>query len=96
MLFAASVVPTYAWFRQALTTMLPLALVLLVTGLTLDHVRTGRRRPWVLAVVLHALALTFSERALAVPLVVLAVLLVARNPDDPGSRVADAGSCEAR
>lgn len=84
-LFAASVIPTYAWFRQALTTMLPLALVLLVTSLTLDHVRTGRRRPWVLAVLLHALALTFSERALAVPLVVLAVLLVARNPDDTGA-----------
>ncbi len=76
MLFAASVIPSYAWFRQALTTMLPLALILLATSLTLDHVRSGRRRPWLLAAGCHALALTFTERALVVPFVVLAILLV--------------------
>lgn len=75
-LFAASVIPSYAWFRQALTTMLPLALILLAASLTLDHVRSARRRPWLLAVGCHALALTFTERALVVPFVVLAVLLV--------------------
>ena len=84
-LFAASVIPTYAWFRQALTTMLPLALVVLVASLTLDHLRTGGRRPWVMAVVLHAVALTFSERALAVPVVVLAILVCARGSGDLAS-----------
>lgn len=84
-LFAASVIPTFAWFRQALTTMLPLALVVLATSLTIDHVREGRRLPWVLAVVCHAVALTFSERALAVPFVVLAVLLVSRESRRDGT-----------
>lgn len=85
-LFAASVIPTYAWFRQALTTMLPLGLVVLATSLTIDHVRTGRRGPWLLAVVCHAVALTFSERALAVPVVVLAVLLVTPVPSGTRAR----------
>ena len=84
-LFAASVIPSYAWFRQALTTMLPLALVLLATSLTVEHVRSGRRRPWLLAVACHAAALTFTERALAVPFVVLAVLaVVPATPRDSG------------
>ncbi|MGL5863722.1 MAG: hypothetical protein ACRCY9_20985, partial [Phycicoccus sp.] len=79
-LFAASAIPTYAWFRQALTTMLPIALLLLLTSLVIDHARTRARRPWVAAIALHALALTFTERALAVPFVVAAVL-VACAPD---------------
>lgn len=85
-LFAASVIPTYAWFRQALTTMLPIALVVLAISLTIDHVRSGRRQPWLLSVVCHAVALTFSERALAVPVVVLAVLLVTPVPRGPAGR----------
>ena len=82
-LFAASVVPTFAWFRQALTTMLPLALLLLATSFVLEHARTGRRGAFLSALGLHALALTFSERALALPFVVLAVALVAA----PASRL---------
>ncbi|MGL5816763.1 MAG: hypothetical protein ACRCYR_04310 [Phycicoccus sp.] len=81
-LFAASTIPTYAWFRQALTTMLPIALVLLLTSLVVDHARTRARRPWVVAVVLHALALTLTERALAVPFVVAVVLVTCTSASD--------------
>ncbi|WP_299445415.1 hypothetical protein [uncultured Phycicoccus sp.] len=90
LLFAASVVPTFAWFRQALTTMLPLALVLLATSLAIDHARTRRWQPWALSVACHAVALTFSERALAVPVVVLAVLLTTapRRPTTTVRRLA--------
>jgi hypothetical protein len=77
-LFAASVVPTFAWFRQALTVLLPLALVLLAVSLVLDHLRTARLQPLAAAVALHAVALGFSERALAVPVVVLALVVVVR------------------
>ncbi len=77
-LFAASVIPTYAWFRQALTTMTALGLMILATSLLIDHLRTGRWQPVGWALALQALALTFSERALAVPVVVLALMLVAR------------------
>ena len=75
-LFAASVIPTYAWFRQAITVMLPLGLLLLLASLVLDHLRSGRWQPLSVAVVLHMVALTFSERALAVPFVVLALIVV--------------------
>lgn len=78
MLFGASVVPTYAWFRQALTTMLTLALVMAALSLAIDHLRTGRMRFAVGALALHAIALTFSERALAIP-VVLAVMATFRH-----------------
>ncbi len=90
LLFAASVVPTFAWFRQALTTMLPLALVLLATSLAIDHARTRRWQPWAASVACHAVALTFSERALAVPFVVLAVLVTTapRRPTTTARRVA--------
>ncbi len=76
-LFAASVIPTYAWFRQAITVMLPLGLLLLLASLVLDHLRSGRWQPLAGAVGLHVIALTFSERALAVPFVVLALIVVA-------------------
>jgi hypothetical protein len=75
-LFAASVIPTYAWFRQAITVMLPLGLLLLLASLVLDHLRSGRWPLLGAALGLHALALTFSERALAVPFVVLALIVV--------------------
>ncbi len=78
-LFAASVIPTYAWFRQALTTMTALGLMILATSLLIDHLRTERWQPVGWALALHALALTFSERALAVPVVALALMLVARR-----------------
>ncbi|MGL4178808.1 MAG: hypothetical protein ACRCSN_22355 [Dermatophilaceae bacterium] len=81
-LLAASAIPTYAWFRQALTTMLPIALLLLTTSLVIDHARTRARRPWVAAVATHALALTLTERALAVPFVVAAVLATCRPAHD--------------
>ena len=80
MLFVAALVPTYAWFRQALTTMLPLTLVLLAGVLLVRWLRDGDRRALVGAVAAHAVALTFSERALAVPVVVAALVLVVRTP----------------
>jgi len=94
-LFAASVIPTFAWFRQALTTMLPLALVILATSLTIDHARRGGRAPWMLAVACHAVALTLSERALAMPFVVLAVLLLTPPPSGvgPAGRRSRLGRC---
>lgn len=79
-LLSALLVPTYAWFRQALTTVVPLALVL---GVVLLVVLAARRRRWAplgWALLLHVLALSFSERAVTVPLVVGAVLLAVRVP----------------
>ena len=76
MLFAASVVPTYAWFRQALTVLLPLALVLLAVTVVLDPPQRpvaavggggGPARAGT-----HLL-----ERALTVPVIVVALLLAA-------------------
>ncbi|MEO5608579.1 MAG: hypothetical protein ABIQ61_02360 [Ornithinibacter sp.] len=78
-LFAASVVPTYAWFRQALTTMAAMGLVVLGTSLLITHLRTLEWRPLAAAVGCHALALTFSERAVAVPVVVATLLFVSRK-----------------
>lgn len=75
-LFTPSVIPTFAWFRQALTTMVGLALVLFIVSLTLDAARAGRTRPTWVAIALHLVALGFSERALVVPVVVIALLLV--------------------
>ena len=77
LLFGATVVPTYAWFRQALTTMLPMALMVMAVVVTLDGVRRPRPLALVLAVALHAVALSFSERALILPVVLAALLVLA-------------------
>ena len=57
--------------------MMPLGLLLLLASLVLDHLRSGRWQPLAGAVGLQVIALTFSERALAVPFVVLALIVVA-------------------
>lgn len=80
LLFAASVIPTYAWFRQALTTMLPLALTMVAACLTIDRFRKGRPALLAAAVAIHALALTFSERALAIPFVIIVIVACHRLP----------------
>lgn len=80
-LFGASVIPTFAWFRQALTTMLSVTLVMAIMSFTISFMRTGQRRFFVAAAVLHALTLGFSERALAVPVAVLAILICHQGRD---------------
>ncbi|WP_404347922.1 hypothetical protein LG324_11265 [Phycicoccus jejuensis] len=73
-------VPTYAWFRQAMTTVLPLTLVLAVVLLVALAVHRRSRSPLLWALPVHAVALSFSERAVTVPLVVGAVLVALRVP----------------
>lgn len=77
MLFAASVIPTYAWFRQAITVMLPLGLLLLLASLVLDHLRSRRWQPLSVAVVLHMVARSPSRSGRwPLPFVVLALIVV--------------------
>lgn len=80
-LFVPAVVPTFAWFRQALTTMLPLALVLAAVVLAVRFLRLGGRAPLAGLVLAHGVALTFSERALALPVVLAALVLAVRRTD---------------
>jgi hypothetical protein len=77
-LFSATIVPSLAWYRQALTGVAALALLLVTCIVSVRFVTGGRWFLLPVAAVTHLLALGFSERALVAPVLLLAVLVLLR------------------
>ncbi|MGA8047791.1 MAG: hypothetical protein WCA30_16155 [Dermatophilaceae bacterium] len=75
---SATLVPSLAWYRQALTGLLAFALVIVILILAVRYSTGGRWPLLVMVGVLHVVALGFSERALVAPVLLLAVLILAR------------------
>ena len=71
-LFAPSIIPAIAWYRQTLTTLTALVLTVVAIDAGLRFLRGADRRWAYAAWAAHVLGLCFSERALVIP-VVLAV-----------------------
>lgn len=71
-LFAPSIIPAIAWYRQALTTLTALVLILVAVDAGLRYLRGGSRSWAYAAWLAHAAGLAFSERTLVVPVVVVA------------------------
>jgi hypothetical protein len=84
-----ALIPGFAWYRQALTIGVPTDLMLVSVAAALTALRRGRWVPAVVAVLAHALALSFSERAVLLPvaLLVAMVLLGGRSGESAGWRV---------
>lgn len=73
-LFSATIVPSLAWYRQALTGLAAFALVL-VTAILVVRFVDGARWWWLAPMpIVHVIALGFSERALVAPILILAIL----------------------
>ena len=77
-LLAPTMVPTYAWFRQSLTTLPPViaTLVAVPAMLAVAHGANNRLRAATYAVLALVLGLMFSERAIVIPFVVAVGVLV--------------------
>lgn len=78
-LFTPALVPTVAWFRQALTTIPSLIVTFLLIGMTIRYVRQPSWGMLVRATLCAAIGLSFSERSLTAPLVVMATALALGN-----------------
>lgn len=75
-LLSPSMIPGFAWYRQAITGVLGMTLTLVTLALAIAF---ARRRVAVLAIAAvfaHILALAFSERAIVTPVVTLVAFLV--------------------
>jgi hypothetical protein len=83
-LFSATIVPSLAWYRQALTGVAAFALLLVTCILSVRFVSGGSRVLLPVAALTHLVALGFSERALIAPVLLLAVLVLLR-PDGLGA-----------
>lgn len=70
-LFAPSIIPAIAWYRQALTTLTALVLILVAIDAGLRYLRGGSRTWAYAACLAHAAGLAFSERTLVVPVVLV-------------------------
>lgn len=77
-LFSATIVPSLAWYRQALTGIAAFALLLVTCILAVRFVGGGSWFLLPIAGTMHLLALGFSERSLVGPVVLLAVLVLLR------------------
>jgi hypothetical protein len=75
---SATVVPSLAWYRQALTGLFAFALMIVTLILAVRYITGGRWPLLVVVGVLHSVALGFSERALVAPVLLLAVLVLSR------------------
>jgi len=77
-LFAPSIIPAIAWYRQTLTTLTGLVLILVAIDAGVRYFRGAPARWAYLACAAHAVGLCFSERAIVVPVTVaVAGLLLA-------------------
>ncbi|WP_406831026.1 hypothetical protein ABEG17_18800 [Pedococcus sp. KACC 23699] len=87
-LFAPSIIPAIAWYRQTLTTLTGLAFILVAIDAGLRYFR-GAPKQWAyLAWAAHALGLCFSERAVVVPVTVAAAGLLLAPRVAPRLRLA--------
>jgi hypothetical protein len=86
-LFSASLVPALAWYRQTLTTLVALVAILAAVGASIRFFRGGSPAWALLAVFLHAVGLSFSERVLVLPVTVAAAGLLLAPPARSWRRV---------